>query len=102
MDSDKKKKILILSDSDRMFRRVRRLLKEKDYYEIIHTTSFDEAYPMVCEDRVDFVFYDVNFALDEGVRKLDMMKGANSRIPVVVSAVLDHPPPGKGGRPPRG
>jgi len=87
----RQKTILILSDDDEMFRRVKHLLAKKLYYKITHITSFDEAYPQVKENRVDFVFYDVNLVLKEGVRKLDMMKEANDRVPVVVSAVLQHP-----------
>ncbi|MCD4782478.1 MAG: response regulator [Candidatus Eremiobacteraeota bacterium] len=87
----KEKTILILSDTAEMLQKVKLLLAKKPYYKIIHITSFDEAYPQVKENRVDFVFYDVNLALKEGVRKLDMMKEANDKVPVVVSAVLQHP-----------
>ena len=93
----KQHKILVLSDKEEMFEKVCRLLKKKINYRIEYLNSFDEAYPRVQKKEVDFVFYDVHLALKDGVRKLDMMKEANNAVPVVVSAVLHHPP-GRGPR----
>lgn len=92
----KRYKILVLSDKEEMFEKVCGLLRKKSLYQIEYLGSFDEAYPLVQKNEVDFVFYDVHLALKDGVRKLDMMKEANSGVPVVVSAVLRHPPPGVG------
>jgi len=93
MENRKKKTwiILVLSDSKEMYLKVKHLLRKKDYYRINHLSSFDKAYRQVLDSRVDFVFYDVHLALKDGVRKLDMIKKANNRVPVVVSAVLKHP-----------
>jgi len=91
-DRNTQKKILILSDNEKMLKRVRKCLREKPYYEIFWTASFDEAYEKTSNGLVDFLFYEVNKALSDGVKKLDMMKDANSRVPVVVSAVLNIPP----------
>ena len=88
------RKILVLSDKEEMFHKVKHLLNKKNYYKIEYLNSFDEAYPIVQKNEVDFVFYDVHLALKDGVKKLDMMKEANSNVPVVVSAVLHHPPGG--------
>jgi DNA-binding NtrC family response regulator len=90
-DSGENKKILVLSSDEAMFDKVRTLLSKKTYYEVIHKTSFDEAYPDIRDGKVDFVLYDVNLALEEGMKKLDMLKAANDKVPVVVSAVLEKP-----------
>lgn len=96
------KKILILSGNERMLKRVRRGLSEKPRYAVNWTDSYDEAHRMVKEGLVDFLFYEVGKALEDGVGKLDAMKDANRNVPVVVSAVLDMPPPpGIEGRSPR-
>ncbi len=87
----RKRKILILSSNKEMYHRVRHRLRQKPYYEVYYTNSYDEAYRKVREGDVDFLFYEVNKALEDGVRKLDKMKEANSKVPVVISAVLNIP-----------
>lgn len=92
-----KKKILILSENDSMHRRVKKRLLPKPRYEVLWTDSYEKAYSDVTAGRVDFLFYEVNKALDDGMRNLDRMKKGNLRVPVVVSAVLERPekPTGK-------
>ncbi|MCE1248468.1 MAG: response regulator [Firmicutes bacterium] len=85
------KKILVLSGDSAMYEKVKKLLARKPYYNILQMSSFDEAYPCIKQGTVDFVLYDVNLALEEGMKKLDMLKAANDKIPVVVSAVLEKP-----------
>jgi DNA-binding NtrC family response regulator len=89
---DKERKILILSGTDAMLLRVRKRLEKKEHYRVSWTSSYDEALSLVRDGRVDFLFYEVSKALADGAKKLDAMKDANSRVPVVVSAVLEMPP----------
>ena len=83
---------MILSESSQMFERVKQLLEKKNRYNVIYIDSYDEAYNMVVKNQTDFVFYEIDKALKDGVRKLDKMKQANNRVPVVVSALLNYPP----------
>lgn len=92
MNETLQRTIMILSESPQMFERVKHLLEKKSRYHIIYVDSYDEAYNMVIKNQTDFVFYEIDKALKDGVRKLDQMKQANSRVPVVVSALLNYPP----------
>lgn len=85
------KKILILSETDEMLKRVKKGLARKPYYIIEWTDSYDEARQKVKEGQTDFLFYEAGKALKDGAGRLDEMKDANKNVPVVVSAVLDLP-----------
>jgi DNA-binding NtrC family response regulator len=93
-DDLEEKTILVLDSKDTMARRVRELLTEKPRYRVEWTDSYEEALRWIQQGRVDLIFYEAGKALSDGVDRLDKMKDNTMDIPVVVSALLDFPPPG--------
>ena len=95
---ENQKLILVLDNDQKMTRRVQKRLSDKPRYRVEQTGCYEDAYHKVKEGLVDLLFYQVGKALDDGVDHLDRMKDANPDVPVVVSALLDFPPPPAAGK----
>lgn len=79
------KKVLFINKDKEVQEKVRDILAQQDDYSLIVTDTTEEAYKIIDEGNVNFVLFDVDVALVEGVNKLLEMKERYPDLPIVAT-----------------
>ncbi len=85
--------LFINSDSD-VQDRVRGILSREDDYKLIIAGTVEEADAILENGGINFVLFDVDVALDEGVNKMLLMKEKYPDIPIVATTPIKKGEPG--------
>jgi DNA-binding NtrC family response regulator len=82
------KKILFINNEKDVQERVKEILDKREDYSLHVATSVAEANRILQEGGVDFVLFDVDVAMDEGVNCLLDMKAKYPDLPIVATTPI--------------
>lgn len=86
----KLKNVLLINGDGQVQDKVRDILSEQDDYNLIVADTAKDAFVILDSREVNFVLFDVDVALDEGVNKLLEMKEKYPDIPIVATTPIKH------------
>jgi len=81
------KTILVITHRPELLNTVK-VKMEKRAYRVEGLPNSREALRLVRDKKVDFVLFDVETALAEGVSALNSLRGLNPAVPVVVTSLV--------------
>lgn len=82
------KKILFINNEKDVQDRVREILDKREDYSLTVAPSVDEANRILEEGGIDFVLFDVDVAMEEGVNCLLDMKAKYPDLPIVATTPI--------------
>ena len=88
------KRVLFVNNSPDVQEKVRAILSQQDDYNLIIAQTAEEADKILEKETVNFVLFDVDVALDEGVNKMILMKEKYPDIPIVATTPIKKGEPG--------
>lgn len=88
------KNVLFVNSNSDVQDRVRGILSQEDDYNLIIAGTVEEADVILEKGGINFVLFDVDVALDEGVNKMLLLKEKYPDIPIVATTPIKKGEPG--------
>ncbi|MCE1247064.1 MAG: response regulator [Firmicutes bacterium] len=85
MEQAEQKKVLFINNNSDVQERVKTILDDQADYELFIADTAGKAFEIIENNRINFVLFDVDVALEEGVNKLLEMKEKYPDIPIVAT-----------------
>jgi DNA-binding NtrC family response regulator len=85
MEEAGQKKVLFINNDPGVQERVKDILGENQDYSLFIADTAKKAFEIIENSKIDFVLFDVDVALEEGVNKLLEMKEKYPDIPIVAT-----------------
>jgi two-component system, NtrC family, nitrogen regulation response regulator GlnG len=85
------KNVLFINKDGNVQERVREILNRRDDFSLVTADSTDEAERIIIAGGIDFVLFDVDVAMSEGVNRMIELKDKYPDLPIVATTPIRRP-----------